>query len=288
MSRLRGDLPLCYRRLRRSELGLITALDLDPDQVDRFLGPIADIVAAVRHGPAHAIVAIEAGGALAGFYVVHPALTDSSCWWLGWFAVGRPHQGNGYGALAMQAVLQHLARIPNCRRVRLLVAADNARARRIYENTGFRTVDVAATTGELVLELRLPSHVTAEELKSFAVRAAAIQSRRVFCHRRMRLIVGPHAAWVIGVERGPPARRPAYQRAGACRAFSGRFHPASAHRRRSVSFRNRTSSVISTPAHGGTGTNASARCNSTSANSTPASGPMWISTDQSKSAYGTV
>jgi diamine N-acetyltransferase len=204
MFALCGSTPLSYRRLRRSELDLISTLDLDPGQVDRFLGPIANIVDAVRHGPAHAIVVIEAGGALAGFYVVHPALADSSCWWLGWFAVGRAHQGRGFGTLAMQTVLQHLARIPNCRRVRLLVAADNQRARRIYDRVGFRTVDREVATGELVLELALPSHVTAEELKSFAVRAAAIQSRRVFCHRRMRLIVGPHPAWVIGVERGPP------------------------------------------------------------------------------------
>jgi ribosomal protein S18 acetylase RimI-like enzyme len=204
MSPLCGATPLSYRRLRRSELDLITTLDLDPGQVDRFLGPIADIVAAVRHGPAHAIVAMEAGGALAGFYVVHPALTDSSCWWLGWFAVGRAHQGRGFGTLAMQTVLQHLARIPNCHRVRLLVAADNQRARRIYDRVGFRVVDREMATDELVLELTLPSHVTPQELKSFAVRAAAIQSRRVFCHRRMRLVVGPHPAWVIGVERGPP------------------------------------------------------------------------------------
>jgi diamine N-acetyltransferase len=284
MSRECGDAPLSYRRLRRSELDLITAIDLDPDQVDRFLGPISDIVAAVLRGPAHAIVAIEAGGAFAGFYVVHPAASDPSCWWLGWFAVGRRHQGHGYGGLALQAVLRHLARIPQCQRVRLLVAADNARARRLYDGAGFRTVGTAAGTGELVLELLLPSHVTAAELKSFAVRAAAVQSRRIFSHRRMRLIVGPHPAWVIGVERGPPAR----QLAGARSALAPYGRPASAHRRRSVSLRNRTSWVISAPAHGGTGTNVSARGSSTSANSTPASGPMWMSTDQSKFAYGTI
>jgi diamine N-acetyltransferase len=284
MSPLRGPGPLTYRRLRRCELDLITALDLDPEQVERFLGPIDDIVAAVRHGPAHAIVAIEAGGALAGFYVVHPAVADSSCWWLGWFAVGRPHQGHGYGALAMQAVLRHLARIPNCHRVRLLVADDNGRARRIYAGVGFRAVDRSAATGELVLEFLLPSHVTAEELKSFAVRAAAIQSRRVFCHRRMRLIVGPHPAWVIGVERGPPDGGPAHQGAVGRAARRARGRAASAQRRSSVSLRKRGSLVISAPPHGGRDTNSSACCSSTSANSTPTSAPPWISTDQSRSA----
>ncbi len=205
MSSIRGDSPLSYRRLGRAELDLIASLDLDPDHVERFLGPIADIMAAVRRGPAHQVVAIEVTGVFAGFYIIHPAPNDSSCWWLGWFAVDRNQQGHGYGSLAMATILNHLGTVPTCRRVRLLVAADNLRALRIYHRAGFRLVDRATSTSELVLELVLPSHVTMGELKSFAVYAAAVRSRRVFCHRRLRLIVGPHPAWVIGVERGPPA-----------------------------------------------------------------------------------
>jgi hypothetical protein len=51
----------------------------------------------------------------------------------------------------------------------------------------------------------LPAHVTARELTKCSVYAAAARARRVFRHRRLRLTVGPHPAWVIGVERGPPA-----------------------------------------------------------------------------------
>jgi RimJ/RimL family protein N-acetyltransferase len=201
---MRGSSPLHYRRLGRAELDLISSLDLDPDQVERFLGPITDIVSAARRGPAHVVVAIEVMDVFVGFYVIHPAPNDTSCWWLGWFAVDRDQQGHGYGSLAMARILQHLATIPNCRRVRLLVAVDNLRARGIYHRAGFRLVDQAGDANELVLELVLPSHVTMQELKSFALYAAAMRARRVFCHRRLRLIVGPHPAWVIGVERGPP------------------------------------------------------------------------------------
>jgi GNAT superfamily N-acetyltransferase len=212
MSAIRGNSPLSYRRLHRAELDVIASLDLDPDHVERFLGPVADIMIAVRRGLAHSVIAIEVMGVFVGFYVIHPAPNDGSCWWLGWFAIDRMQQGHGYGSAAMRKILQHLETIPGCSRVRLLVSADNIRARRIYQQAGFRAVDRAVTTDELVLELVLPSHVTARELKSCTLYAAAVLARRVFCHRRLRLAVGPHPAWVIGVERGPPGRFAAARR----------------------------------------------------------------------------
>ena len=200
----RGDLPLCYRRLSKLELDTLASLDLEPGQVERFLGPIADIVHAVRRGLAHSAMAIEVQGNFVGFYVIHPAPKDSSCWWLGWFAISRSHQGYGYGSAAMVKIARHLVTIPGCRRVRLLVGAGNERARHIYEQAGFQSVGLVGETDELILELVLPSHVTSKELKLSTVHAAAVRARRVFRHMRLRLTGGPHPAWVIGVERGPP------------------------------------------------------------------------------------
>jgi GNAT superfamily N-acetyltransferase len=189
----------------RSDFDVIASLDLDPVQVERFLGPISEIIAAARRGLAHSVVAIEINGQLIGFYVIHPAPTDSSCWWLGWFALERGQQGHGYGTAALTRILQHLATIPGCRRVRLLVGTDNLRAQHLYHKAGFRDVGRAVATDEIILELGLPAHVTARELTECTVYAAAARARRVFRHRRLRLTVGPHPAWVIGVERGPPA-----------------------------------------------------------------------------------
>ena len=201
----RGFVPLSYRRLKRTEFGALGTIEFDSDQLERFLGPIPDILEAVQRGLAHSVIAIEAEGALAGFFVVHPELRDASCWWLGWLALDTRQQGRGFGRLAMHEVVERLRRIDGCRRVRLLVAPDNLRARVLYEGIGFHTIGSWPSTGELVLELVLPLAVDAGRLDAFNLVAVAARARRVFRHRRLRMTVGPHAAWVIGVERGPPA-----------------------------------------------------------------------------------
>ena len=237
----RGIEPLCYRRLTGAELGLLDGLQLDPEQVDRFLGPIRDIVSAVRQGRAHSLVGIEAPGALVGFFVVHPEPRDNACWWLGWLALDQRQQGRGYGCIAMLAVMERLRQIPNCRRVRLLVAPDNLRARALYDRFGFRTIGRSDKTGELVLEAALPTPAEVDGLRTFLLLAVAARARRVFRHRRLRLTSGPHPAWVIGVERGPPARlcRAGHtgERCYTPRNCRERTHAGRATRARSAAFR---------------------------------------------------
>lgn len=201
----RGPQPLSYRRLKRTELGALAALELDPDQTERFLGPITDILTAVRRGPAHSLYTIEADGVLAGFFVVHPELRDQSCWWLGWLALNRQQQGRGYGRAALTAAVERMRRVEGCRRVRLLVAPDNALARAMYRRAGFHDRGTWTATGELVMEFAFADTVDPGRLDAFNLAAVAARTRRVFRHRRLRRTAGPHAAWVIGVERGPPA-----------------------------------------------------------------------------------
>lgn len=196
--------PLRYRRLKRHELSLLTTLELEPDQVARFLGPVADILRAVERGPAHSAVVIEATGKLAGFFVLHPDLRDGACWWLGWIALDRRQQGSGYGRQALAAALQQMRRIGGCRRVRLLVSPENGPALHLYRQAGFVQTGVWAATDELVLDLELTPGVDENQLEMINVLAEAARARRVFRHRRLRLTAGPHPAWVIGVERGPP------------------------------------------------------------------------------------
>lgn len=207
MSSFRGASPLVYRRIGRADLGRVQLLDLDPEQVERFLGPVADILEAVRRGPLHSLIGVELAGELVGFYVVHPDRRDAACWWLGWLAIARPWQGFGYGRAILVTVLARLGRIPGCRRVRLLVAADNHGARRLYGRHLFRPVDVHGATGELVLEHDLADGQLdeVEAPRRLGRRFARDDSG----HLRLRPHTGPHAAWVIGVERGPPAQRAA-------------------------------------------------------------------------------
>jgi diamine N-acetyltransferase len=203
MLSLRGGSPLIYRRISRADLAAVELLDLDPDQVARYLGPLSDILDAVRSGPVHSLIGVELAGELIGFYVVHPDRRDASCWWLGWLAIARPHQGFGYGRAILAAVLARLSHIPGCRRIRLLVAADNHGARRLYARQSFEAVGVLASTGELVLEYGLED---GQPYEVMTPRTLGRGFRRDdLGHLRLRPHAGPHAAWVIGVERGPPA-----------------------------------------------------------------------------------
>ncbi len=203
MSAALGISHLTYRRLARAELTHVARLHLDPHQVERFLGPLEDIVTAVDRGPAHSMIAIEAAGELVGFYVVHPDRRDASCWWLGWFALDCRQQGHGYGHATMRAILHRLRHVDRCRRVRLLVSPDNTSARHVYERAGFHLAGTLPSTGELVLQLVMPGS-TPVPAGGFDRPLVVVRSRRAGRERRLRPTVGPHAARVIGVERGPP------------------------------------------------------------------------------------
>ena len=199
-----GSSPLAYHRIGRADLGVVSSMDLDPDQVERFLGPIKDILAAVNRGIAHSLVALVAASEIVGFYVVHPDRRDGACWWLGWLAIGRRRQGLGYGRAALASAMRRLAAVEGCRRVRLLVAPDNDRARAMYGQAGFETVGVHST-GELILECELPGRVPTSVMARTINLLVSARVRTT--SRRLRSVVGPYAARAIGVVRGPPSSR---------------------------------------------------------------------------------
>ncbi len=205
MSPHRAQQPVTYRRVCRSGIGnAISSIELDPHHVERFLGPLDDIVAAVRRGPATAMFTAGDQDQTIGFYVLHPDRRDGACWWLGWFALDRRVQGRGLGRTIMANIMATYRRIVGCRRVRLLVARDNPGALRLYAQAGFRQVGVTARTGELILEAALSGSVATGGLRAALIRRCSTPGH--LCRQgRLRLSPGPYAARVIGVERAPPA-----------------------------------------------------------------------------------
>ncbi len=195
--------PLVYERIGHDALGVVADLELDPDQVERFLGPIQDIQDAVRKGPAHAMVAIRAQGTLVGFYVLHPDRRDAACWWLGWLALDRRQQGHGFGRTTLSHIMASLGRLAGCRRVRLLVAPDNGCARRLYEKAGFRAIG-CHVGGELILEAALSADAARVTRPAATIRVV-VRPGHASRQGRLRLNAGPYAARMIGVQRGPPA-----------------------------------------------------------------------------------
>lgn len=193
--------PLVYERLDRANLGVITAIELDPDHVERFLGPLEDIVTAVSSGLAHAMFAIKTDSRVIGFYVLHPDGRNAACWWLGWFALDHRKQGLGLGRAAMAHILSSLHRIDGCRRVRLLVVPDNIPAMRLYTQASFQQVGISSS-GELILEVKLPASLATSTVLISAL--FIVVTPGTSCHvGRLRLSAGPYAAWMIGVSRGP-------------------------------------------------------------------------------------
>jgi diamine N-acetyltransferase len=201
----RGSSPLSYHRIGHADIGVISDLVLEPEQVEHFLGSIEEIQSTVRCGPAHTMTGVDADGSLVGFYVLHPDRRDNACWWLGWFALDRRYQGRGYGRMAMMQIMDNLRRIVGCRRVRLLVSPANVHATRLYAQAGFHQVGVH-TSGELILEVLLSRFAVIEDI--IALLRASSVSKRARRTGRLRLSPGPHAAQVIGVERGPPSLPP--------------------------------------------------------------------------------
>jgi len=182
----------------------VLSLDFGGREAVDFLDPVDTIVQAVRSGLAHLLFGMEDASGLVGFYVVHPDRRDTSCWWLGWFAVARPQQGRGYGRIALEHVIQRFRRVNGCRRIRLYVAEANRAARQLYGNAGFRECGVDEA-GWHTLEYELPPQIPnlAVPARGFAVHAAP--AKRLRRRMRLRSSVGPFAARSIGTVRGPPA-----------------------------------------------------------------------------------
>jgi RimJ/RimL family protein N-acetyltransferase len=198
MSSSRGLPPLSFRRIGTADLASLATLELEP--VERFIEPVTAILDAVRRGPAHSLVAIERAGEPIGFYVVHPDRRDSTCWWLGWLAIGWRFQGGGLGGTAMAAAMARLRRI-GCRRIRLLVAPDNEAALRLYRRVGFEVAGIWAPTGEWIMDCVSPGPVPEQERLALVANAyTLLQAMWLRLWRRG----APPAAKLSGEFHGPP------------------------------------------------------------------------------------
>jgi ribosomal protein S18 acetylase RimI-like enzyme len=207
---------LRFRRIPRTDLSEIEAVQLDPIQVAKFLDPLPHILAGVQRGPAHTLLLIEVNDSPAGFIVLHPDTRIGGCWWVGTLAIGHDYQGRGLGGLVLTAVLRRLRCVPALRAVRLLVVADNTGARRLYDKAGFRPVGYNPLADEILMEWVPGSHPTAADGVGDGTNAMGCSARA--CRRKFRLRPrsGRHVARVLGTERGPPAA-PTFARLAACR-----------------------------------------------------------------------
>jgi diamine N-acetyltransferase len=205
MSTIRAAEALDYRPISRAELDAVFRLEYDPVQLHEFLGPLDHIVDEVRRGLAHRMIGIIDRDGLVGFMVVHPDPRDHACWWLGWFAIDRSHQGRGYGRIAMMHAVSLLARIDGCRRIRLLVAHGNAVARHVYDLAGFSEIG-RDDEGWHIMEYLVSSSLAAGDpyASHRAAHARAVPAKRARRRFRIRPSTGRNPARTIGTTRAPP------------------------------------------------------------------------------------
>ena len=94
-----------------------------------------------------------------------------------------------------------LRQIEGCRRVRLLVAAENAPALRLYGKAGFSAVDVWPATGELVMECRHMGRIATEQ----GAHRIVVEDVVLHCARTASWARGVRsAARIHGAIHGPP------------------------------------------------------------------------------------
>jgi hypothetical protein len=152
--------------------------------------------------------------------------------WGGWRSIAA-NRAAAYGRMAMARIMANVRHIVGCRRVRLLVAPANVHATRLYAQAGFQQVGVHPT-GELILQVVLPCFGAIEDI--IALLRASSVLKRARRAGRLRLSPGPHAAPVIGVERGPPSVPPPHT--------SWRTRPRDLAARRTISLSTTTNSPM--------------------------------------------
>lgn len=124
------------RAARRADLGALLALEsaFPTDRLDRraFRRSLAS--------PTIDLIVIEAGGRVAGYGMIHRR-AGSGAARLTSIVVAPEVARRGLGRRLL-AALEQAARRRGCARIRLEVRADNAPARRLYGQAGYRRVEV--------------------------------------------------------------------------------------------------------------------------------------------------
>ena len=110
---------------------------------ERFVAPVDDYLA-LPGWDKHALVH---DGAVVGFAMT--AMEDERTGWIGGLVIDERRQGHRLGRLALEVLVEHLAR-RGAREVALSYLAVNGRARHHYADLGFRETGERTDDGEIV------------------------------------------------------------------------------------------------------------------------------------------
>ena len=136
----------------REDYDCIRSLRVSEDQ-SSFVASNEDSLDEAEDNPACVPLIIRAEGEPVGF-AMYALDEDDGNYWIYRLMIDARAQGRGYGRAALMQIIRTIAEHPDCSCVVLGVKPENERARRLYENVGFRiTGDVI--DGEVVMKYEL-------------------------------------------------------------------------------------------------------------------------------------
>jgi diamine N-acetyltransferase len=126
---------MTLREITRENWEQCVRLSVLPEQ-ERFVASNAVSLAQSKYEPEWIPLAVY-DDEMVGF-VMYGVYPDEGKHWIMRLMVDRRFQGKGYGRAAMQLLLDRLRAIPGCDEVAIGYEPENAVARRLYANFGFR------------------------------------------------------------------------------------------------------------------------------------------------------
>lgn len=91
-----------------------------------------------KYEPGLLPLAVYDGETMVGFVMYSEQPYEPGKYFIYRVMVGAEFQGKGYGRAAMQALIERMKMLPDCREIVLSYEPENAVAERLYESLGFR------------------------------------------------------------------------------------------------------------------------------------------------------
>ena len=133
---------ITFRPVTRANFSAVVALTVAPEQAD-FVSPNLYSLAEAAIEPTWTPLAIYAGDALVGF-ALFGRDDETGRWWIMRYMIDVRHQGRGYGAAALPALIDLIVERHSCGEIFLGYEPSNDVAERLYARAGF------VPTGEMV------------------------------------------------------------------------------------------------------------------------------------------
>jgi diamine N-acetyltransferase len=127
---------ITLRPVTRENLRELTRLTVAEGQ-ERFLTPNTYSVAEAYVEPTWTPLGIYLGETAVGFAMTGQD-PPTGQWWIVRLMIGAAHQGKGYGAAALAALVAEMTERHGCREIFLCYVPGNAAAERLYARAGFK------------------------------------------------------------------------------------------------------------------------------------------------------